>query len=413
MLPVGLRAPGREAVPVTRKYPGVKRLRDGRYYIRVKARDPKTGKMIDLRDTIEAGSIREAATKREELRRSVELRGEEVNARVHLVDAVSSWLRAKLPSLKASTRRTYADVLDLHVLPTLGDYWLDRIAPQDVIDLRDKWLVEGAAPATVNTRLRVLRQVLADLTHERGLRNPSARVPGIRVPKRREPKGLEAHELRAVLEALQVDSPQWYPIALTLALTGARWGEVAALEWRHIDEEDGLILFEQAHVRGELDDTKTGIVKECPLVPELARVLKEHRRALLEEQVPGLEAGWVFPSKTGGLMQPSSLRKPLARACKAAKVRTISPHGLRYTFNHLAKRVASADVARSITGHVTDEMTRHYDWIGADEKLAAVEGVLSLVQTSGTPSAGGSSGGKSSQEKETAGESDAPTGRNS
>jgi integrase len=387
---------------VTRKYPGVKRLRDGRYYIRVKARDPKTGKMIDLRDTIAADSIREAVAKREELRQSVELRGDEMHTRVRLVDAVSSWLGAKLPSLKASTRRTYADVLDLHVLPALGDYWLDKIAPQDVIDLRDKWLTEGAAPATVNTRLRVLRQVLADITHERGIRNPSARVPGVRVPKRREPKGLEAHELRAVLESLQTDSPQWYPIALTLALTGARWGEVAALEWRHVDEEDGIILFEQAHVRGEVDETKTGIVKECPLVPELAQILKEHRRALLAEQVPGLGEGWVFPSRTGGLMQPSSLRKPLARACKAAEVRTISPHGLRYTFNHLAKRVASADVARSITGHVTDEMTRHYDWIGADEKLAAVEGVLSLVRRSGTSAAGGRSGGNSTEDEETA-----------
>ena len=296
------------------KYPGVKRLRDGRYYLRAKARDPKTGKMIDVRSTVNAGSIREAVAMREELRRSVELRGEEVYSRVRLVDAVSSWLRAKLPSLKASTRRTYADVLDLHVLPTLGVYWLDKIAPQDVIDLRDRWLMEGAAPATVNTRLRVLRQVFADVTHEREIRNPTARVPGIRVPKRRKPKGLEAHELRAVLEALQVDSPQWYPIALTLALTGARWGEVAALEWRHVDEGNGLILFEQAHVRGEVDETKTGIVKECPLVPELAEVLKEHRRRLLEAQAPGLEEGWVFPSKTGGLMQPSSLRKPLAKA---------------------------------------------------------------------------------------------------
>jgi hypothetical protein len=36
-------------------------------------------------------------------------------------------------------------------------------------------------------------------------------------------------------------------------------------------------------------------------------------------------------------------------------------------------------VRRALTGHVTEEMQRHYSTIGLDEKRAAVAGVLRLV----------------------------------
>jgi hypothetical protein len=53
---------------------------------------------------------------------------------------------------------------------------------------------------------------------------------------------------------------------------------------------------------------------------------------------------------------------------------------LRYTFTDLV-RLANVDevVRRALTGHVTEEMQRHYSSVGLDEKRAAIAGVLRLV----------------------------------
>jgi hypothetical protein len=42
--------------------------------------------------------------------------------------------------------------------------------------------------------------------------------------------------------------------------------------------------------------------------------------------------------------------------------------------------VASGEVARAITGHVTERMTEHYSHVDVGEKKAAVEGMLRLVK---------------------------------
>jgi hypothetical protein len=49
--------------------------------------------------------------------------------------------------------------------------------------------------------------------------------------------------------------------------------------------------------------------------------------------------------------------------------------------------VASGEVARAITGHVTQRMTEHYSHVDVGEKKAAVEGMLKLVKSrkAGTP----------------------------
>ena len=62
--------------------------------------------------------------------------------------------------------------------------------------------------------------------------------------------------------------------------------------------------------------------------------------------------------------------------------RRVSVHGLRRTFNNLARQVAGDIVTRSITGHVTAAMTEHYSHVDAREKLAAASRVLLLLSPS-------------------------------
>jgi integrase len=97
-------------------------------------------------------------------------------------------------------------------------------------------------------------------------------------------------------------------------------------------------------------------------------------------QHPGLAAGWVFPSRKGGLYRCYPMNKVLAQSIRAAGIKKhLSQHGLRRTFNDLLTRVVSGRVARGILGHSTVQMTDHYSFVDRSEKRAAQAAVLQLV----------------------------------
>jgi len=135
---------------------------------------------------------------------------------------------------------------------------------------------------TVNGALIMLRMVLADAVAEFRLsHNPAARVKRLPVKKftDEEPNLLSAEELGRVLAGFREHKPKHYPLAVTLALTGLRYGGATALKWSDLDQKSGVIRIRRAQWKGVVDTTKTGTVRSVPLVPELAEVLKEHRAA--------------------------------------------------------------------------------------------------------------------------------------
>ena len=359
------------------RYPGIERLSSGRYRIRVTWIDPKTGKRKDQKKVIAATSMAEASSQRELLRIQLLTGGTTPEHRLRLGEYASSWMRGKIPTLKPSTRVKYAVVLDHHILPALGDYYVDAITPQDVLRWRDG---QHAKPSTVNSRLRVLRTLLRDAQAQLGLaRDPCARVRTL--PE--EPtvgNRLKPEQLRVVLAHLREHEPHWYPLFLTMALTGARFGEVSALQWSDIDEDAEVIWIRRAQSQGRVGTTKTGKVRDVPLPPPLEAVLKQHRQRLVRDQAPGLSEGLVFPSRAGTYLRNSSLRKPLGRALEAAGVsERFTVHGFRRTWNNLLRQVASGAITRSMIGHETEEMFLHYSHIERDEKQNAVERALALV----------------------------------
>jgi integrase len=181
----------------------------------------------------------------------------------------------------------------------------------------------------------VLRTLLRDAQAQLGLpRDPCARV---RTLPEQPPVGnrLKPEDLRRVLAYLREHEPEWYPLFLTIALTGARFGEVSALRWSDIDEDAEVIWISE---------------------------------------------GPVFPSRVGTHHRNASLRKPLERALQAAGIHDrFTLHGFRRTWNNLLRQVASGAITRSMIGHETEEMFLHYSHIEREEKQSAAERALALV----------------------------------
>src|SRR5262249_19974947 len=117
------------------------------------------------------------------------------------------------------------------------------------------------------------------------------------------------------------------------------------------------------------------------------------------------EDDFMFLTNQGTFRQPSCLHNAFAAALKAADIdKKVSPHGMRYLFNDLL-RLAGVDsvTARSLTGHVTDEMREHYSTVRLDEKREAMKRVAAQLQqarTSTSTASGDPSGDRTATNEE-------------
>lgn len=108
---------------------------------------------------VEAESPYEASLKRAELLADLARNGQpETTERTRLSQYVKSYVSLKMPTWKAATRALYASVIDNHVLPVLGDYFLDAITKDDLVIWRKGMIEAGAKPASINGRFRVLKR---------------------------------------------------------------------------------------------------------------------------------------------------------------------------------------------------------------------------------------------------------------
>ena len=91
----------------------------------------------------------------------------------------------------------------------------------------------------------------------------------------------------------------------------------------------------------------------------------------------------------------SVLNKPFLATLKAAGIsKRFTPHGLRRTGNDFIRRQAGEVVTMSITGHLTDQMHRHYSTVRDEEKKDAVrQAFVGVVEDTN----GGSDGGRSTE----------------
>ncbi|MGE0792002.1 MAG: tyrosine-type recombinase/integrase [Sandaracinaceae bacterium] len=338
-----------------------------------------------------ARTMNEAALMRAELVASVQ--APPPTARPRLNEYAARWAEARAATIKPSTRARYALALRAIVADPIGDFWIDTIDRADVSAWRDR---QSGAPATVNGRLRVLRALLADAVADGVIpRSPALGVRPVREPARTEETSnrLTAGEASAVLRWLEEHASAWHPQILAALITGARHGELSALRWSDIDHAAGEIRIARAQWHGSVDSTKTGTVRVVPMPEALSAALKAHRARMLSAQHPGLSSGLVFPSRAGTPQFASAPREVLQRAVRAVGIdRRITLHGLRRSLNNLARQVAAAEVVRSITGHVTEQMTEHYSWIERDEKRRAVDGVLAMLTVTPTVTSGDGSG---------------------
>jgi integrase len=253
--------------------------------------------------------------------------------------------------------------------------------------------------STVQTWFRVLRNMTRDAIDELELqRDPTMRIAFPEPESEPVLKALATDELPRFLPVMEERYPQHYALTVLLSYTGLRFCHASALRWEDWDEQAGVLHIVRKQVRGRVGPVtrKKRAPHAFPIEPDLAEVLREHRRDLLRRQAPGLADGWMFPApKSGTLRRHGTLAKAYAKCMEEAGItRKFTIHGMRYTFTDLL-RLADVDpvVRRALVGHVTERMQHHYSSVALAEKRAAVAGVYQLVPLAGfAPKSGGTGG---------------------
>jgi integrase len=167
------------------------------------------------------------------------------------------WLDTVAHRVRPATLRSYRKVINLHVLPALGSWPLADLRPGDVERWTGALTERGLRPSTVALSRRVLGACLTDAERDgRAPRNAArlARAPKVEGTTRR--RTLTAAEARRLLDLARTDAEAGLLVTLALG-TGARVGELLALDCSDVDLVAGTVSIAHSRSRSGLGPTKS------------------------------------------------------------------------------------------------------------------------------------------------------------
>jgi integrase len=253
------------------------------------------------------------------------------------------------------------------------------ITSKDIADFRDHRQSLGLSPTTVNLDVTILSAAFnAALKQGHISVNPCGAIEPLKEKAQRKStftpeqvtallKAVEDMEFAAPRggkldkksnEALRRD---WKGLILTAFYVGARLGDCANLQWKHVD-----LVSEIKTIR--FDQGKTG----REIVIAVHPALEDY---LLSLPAPKTDAAFLFPSLAQRYVSPLSkmFMKIMERAHieqrvirekregSGRSVNALSFHSLRHSFSSLLANAGIAEETRmALTGHTTREVHQHY-----------------------------------------------------
>jgi integrase len=318
----------------------------------------------------------------EEVRRRVEARlalgdlgiFDEAAASIPLFeDYVTKWLRIHRQSIKASTYRSYEQLLRVHVTPKFGKLKLSEINRDDVKEFITAISTSSEfARNTVRLILTSLRAVLTAAVED-GLieTNPASKVGRFNKREKGEAKAqaMTRAEAEAFLTACSEVCPDYHALFFTALRAGLRKGELIALQWGDIqlgesDEDSDRFIMVTRNIYGsQVTTPKNHLSRRVDMTKQLRTVLEAWKdRALMRAFQAGKTSvtdDLVFPSEDGQPLYPDNIaRRYMEPALERAGLRRFRFHDLRHTFGSLLIQagVSPAYVQKQM-GHKSIQVT--------------------------------------------------------
>src|SRR5580658_3832739 len=257
---------------------------------------------------------------------------------------------AKANRQKASTVFTKETILELHLVPSLGNRKLDAITNEDIAHLKARFA--SYAPKSINNVLNVLSKLL-NVAVEWGVieRRPCT----IKLLKTIIPimSFYEDDQYGRLVEAAKRIEGRVHLMVLLGGDAGLRRGEVAALKQCDVDVRRKQVHVQRAAWRGIEDSPKGGRGRIIPMTDALASALSSSRH---------LRGPYVLCTEDGTSASENLLQDWMEQATRRAGLNvTRSLHILRHTFcSRLAMKGAPAKAIQELAGHQNLGTTLRY-----------------------------------------------------
>lgn len=283
-------------------------------------------------------------------------------------------------------RQRYAD----SITAGLGRYRLEQLTPRQCQAWADDLT---GSHSERSKKVQLLRAALNEAVALDYLsRNPALTVKLERQDSRRKVAAAWTPEqVRAFLEANEGTS--WVNLWHLALLTGARIGELLALQVNDYDPKKGTLSIERTQKRAAGPATRKTVGqpktpaarRKVPLTPEAQAVVEAqlvNREALKwSADDTWIEEGWLFCTGLGTFIAYDNARRAFALAQQRADVPKIRTHDLRVTFISLALRKgAKPEVIAKIVGHSSPSITLNiYRQVYEDEMQETREILAGLI----------------------------------
>jgi site-specific recombinase XerC len=164
-------------------------------------------------------------------RRGPRVGGERHRAKLH---QVNQWLPHTESRVRARTHRRYRQLLEIHVIPALGNIRLSKLRPAHVQSMLDGMTVSA------RTRVHVYRVTSAALRQAVRWQLVLSNVAAAASPPRPDRPSLTVPDAKDVNRLIDGAGEGWLHVAVVLAAsTGLRRDEVLGLQWRAVNLDSG------------------------------------------------------------------------------------------------------------------------------------------------------------------------------
>jgi integrase len=275
-------------------------------------------------------------------------------SRVTFRTLASNWQAHVLPMYKHSTQKNHRHILQKHLLPHFGDKPIAEVTRQEVQAYVAQLNQAGYAPKSIDHMHDVLSAVLRTAVKWGHLQDNPARDVDLPALKTVRPKwALTTQQAAQLLDALP-------PLARTMAglamLSGLRRGELFALRWRDLDEQDRCVTVREAVYEGWFDTPKTEAgVRQIPLSDAALKLVADWRARAKRTEADML----MFSTWSGKPISPNNvLRQQIFPACETLGLKRATWLTLRRSYSSWAhEKGVPGKVVAQLMGHAKVDTT--------------------------------------------------------
>ena len=258
-------------------------------------------------------------------------------------ELLTEWLENyEKERVKQRTYVRYQGIIDLHLIPELGDIEITQLGRKRIQEFLAKKKKDGnkkqaglqLSAASINLMHSILNMALEYACDMELLEtNPCIRLK--RVPENGKKVEAFTKDEQYLIEAKIAGSNDRQKFGILLCLyTGLRIGELLALEWDDVDLENGILSVSKTVYRSKdsngawrlfVDKPKTKeSIRNIPLPRHITEQLQVHRKSA--------KTRYVIENKKGERMDIRSYQYQFKILTKRAGVRCLNFHALRHTF---------------------------------------------------------------------------------